>query len=499
MANALLADGFVDLCFDTSLNFFDGKCRVLVTGQMNATDGTATVDTLTPVQSSGEIIAKFGASPLADALKKVFETCPNNIEVYAVPRRGTGTATVYTSTFAGTATAAGRISIYPGDADNAIDVFIPSGSTAAQVAALVQAALPADFAYTPAVVGNTVTYTAKFPGVIGNNLNLVYNWTERENYAPPGITHTFAETTAGTGELPTLDLSTLLTGCCYCSVIGLHDETVHQMDIQTYLDAAWSCDSPQCFGHGYVWNGGDLGTVLAKGNNALTLTRYAHCTGETSLPWNRIAAYGALSACGEVANPEKSIQGRTNGVLSAIREPQSCSTCWTFAEQTSLRTAQFAVMGQLNGGTGSYTNPYVFNDVTNNLTDDLGRQNVTFRSAASRRLAKATAESIAAQIQTFNGLGLYTKTTAIQRGVFGTNPRLALASIRAWAKGQVGRLFSEFDDIDTDIQLQTDLEKAVPCTGQPGKLHLTMKYIPPVRIDEVVTTLQPEILTNCDR
>lgn len=501
MANALLADGFVDLCFDTSLNFFDGKCRVLFVGQKTAA-GTAMAGELIAVQGQSDINDFFGqTSVLADAMRIAFETCPNNVAFYAVPQDdGAGAvAAEYEMTFTGPATSAGRIDLFLGNRGTSIDVFIPNGSTDAQIATLVEAAIPDDFPYTRAVAGGVITFTAANAGEIGNHLNPVYHWTERQSYLPDGVTYAFAQTTAGTGTVDATDLTSILSGCCYCAVIGLNDEIQQETDIQTYLDAAWSCDTPQCFGHGYVYNCGTVAQVTARGNNAATLSRLDCCPGAPTFPWQLVAAYGSLSACSAVNSPEKSIQGRADGVLTAILEPQSCSSCRTFAEQTTLRSEGFVVTGQLNGGTGSYTSPYIFNDVTNNLRDDLGRENVTFRDANSRRLAAATAVSIAAKLQTFSSLGLFTKNTTIQRGVFGTNPRLILADIRAWAKDNVGNLFSEFDNIDEDITLETDFDRAVPCTGVPGKFHLNFRYIPPVRISEFELNMQPEVLTNCNR
>ena len=60
MANALLADGFIDLCFDVSLNALAGLRRVVVTGQQ--IDNTSTPDTLVSVQGSSArniILLKF--------------------------------------------------------------------------------------------------------------------------------------------------------------------------------------------------------------------------------------------------------------------------------------------------------------------------------------------------------------------------------------------------------------------------------------------------------
>ena len=79
----------------------------------------------------------------------------------------------------------------------------------------------------------------------------------------------------------------------------------------------------------------------------------------------------------------------------------------------------------------------------------------------------------------------------------GTNPRMILGQFRAWAKSQVGYLFSEFDNIDKDIQLKTDFEIAPKCQGIPGKLWIDFIYRPPVRISTIIINAQPALLSNC--
>ena len=150
------------------------------------------------------------------------------------------------------------------------------------------------------------------------------------------------------------------------------------------------------------------------------------------------------------------------------------------------------------GGTGALTNPMITNDITNSRRDVDGRANLTFRDVSSRRLAASTSQAFAEKLQEYNGLGLFTKNTDIKAGVKGTNPRLILGGLRIWAKDNVGVLFSEFDNLDTDLTLKTDFEIAPECQGVPGKLYANMVYRPPVRITSVTANLQPKLLDNCN-
>jgi hypothetical protein len=373
------------------------------------------------------------------------------------------------------------------------------GDTATTIAANLAAAIPASFPYTVAVAAGVITLTAKNAGVIGNSLNAIYNWTGRANWAPAGVTVTQAQTVVGAGAPAVINYESAIGTCCYSCFISLSPDAAVKKGWNDYLATKWDCNLPMCFGHAYGYSQGSLGAVLASATNSPTMSVIAQNASDPMAGWLKVAAYGALSCCSSCDNPELSIQGRLNGVLSCLKQPSSCTSPWTFDEQNQLRAAGFVVTLPLGGGVGTYTNPYVTNDVTNYLYDANGRPNATFRDASSRRLAASTGISLATKLDEYAGLGLFTKNTDIKKGVFGTNPRLLLASIRAWAKDQVGVLFSEFKNIDSDIVLQTDSDVMPPCQGNPNKLHLTIRYIPPTRIGNIATTLVPSMLDNCNR
>jgi hypothetical protein len=503
MAQDLLADGFVQFCINTSLNYYDGKCKVLVEGQARvATSGG--FDKLNPVTSVRDVDAAFGAgSVLAETLKKMFCVCPTNVQIFAIPRADAvgATAAVYTLTFTGPATADGRLSLYLMDADYSIDIFVPSGTTAAQLATLVNTAIPVDFPFTGVVAANVITFTAKtgVRGKIGNVLTAIPNWQGRQNYQAPGIGVTVAQTTVGVGAPVALNYASILGACCYDCTALLYDDVALQKAHQDYLDTQWDCKVPGCFGHAYTYVEGTPAQILARFTNTATMNKLALCPGDTGVPWFKAGVYAALSCCSTCTSPELSVQGRTYGVLSCINVPADCTSCFTFDEQTVLRANGFVVSGSLAGGAGVYTNPYIFNDVTNQLYDTAGRPNVTFRDTSARRLAKQTALALAEQLQQFSALGLFSASTTIKQGTFGTNARLIQGQVRAWAKSQIGILFSEFENIDADIEVKTDFETAANCQGIPGKLSLLFRYRPPVRTGQIAVSALPKVLDNCTR
>jgi len=492
-----LRDGFVSLCFDPSLNVSGEGCRVVVEGQHF---GTATDDVLIRVTSTRDLNTLFGAgSVLATGLATALGSCGSGVEIFAVPRPDAvgSTAAVYTLTITNAATSDGRVDIYWGEARWNISVAVATGDTPAMVAAAIQAAVPADFPYAATVAAGVVTLTAKNAGTVGNFLNPQINWHGRNNYLPGATTITVAQTTVGAGDPAPLDYAAVLGGCCVCSFVMLYGNTAWQDGVLTYLGDAWSCDKPQCFGHGYTYNAGSLGTILATDTNSATLSRMAHCPEDPNFPWLKVANYGAVSACRTLDNPEISIQGPNLGVLEQVRHPEYCTHCWTFDEQNQLRDGGFVVTVPVSGGQGALTSPMVTNDITNNRYDSEGRLNLTFRDVSARRLAAKTAAVLAEELQAFNGLGYFSENTDIRAGVQGSNRKLILGQIRAWAKENVGVLFSEFDNLDKDLTLTDDFAAAPRCQGQPGKLYLNIVYRPPVRTTNIVVNAAPKLLDNC--
>lgn len=498
-----LRDGFVRMCFDPSLNVFAGKCRILLEGQ-KLTPGTATADVPVAVASTRDIDTLFGAgSVLAESLKRAFSCCANNaVEIFALPREDAvgGVAAEYTWTFTGPATSDGRIDIFMGDGAYNISVRVTDGMSATQIAAAVLAAISPDLPFTGVAAAGVITFTAKNAGTVGNCWaeKVIYNWHGRSNYAPEGVSLAVAGTVEGSVNPAPLAYSDVLGECCYCCVGMLYDDATWQDGMIDYLTEAWSCEKPQCFGQGYTYNTGSLGEILATFTNSAEISRMAQCCEDPNFGYLKVAAYASISCCSAVDNPEMSIQGPNFGVLGCITQPESCTQCFTFDEQEQLREGGFVVTVPLAGGTGALTSPMVTNDITNNLYDAEGRPNATFRDVSSRRLAAATAEAFAIKLQEFNGLGLFTRNTDIRRGVKGTNPRLILGDLRAWAKDNIGVLFSEFDDLDRDLTVQTDFEVAPKCQGNPNKLHVTLIYRPPVRVGTISVNMRPRLLSNCD-
>jgi len=514
-----LRSGAIRICFSDALNAYPSKCRILIEGQMLDT-GTATDGELIKIPSLRDVDLLFGeGSVIAEGLKTAFLCCPEQaMEFFALPWKdasvGADQKATYVITFEQNITSDGRIDLFIGDGRWNTSTRVHEGMKDDEIAAAValtlqgEVGLPFDVVHgDPAAgagLGNTITLTAKNAGTVGNGLSIIYNWHGRRNYAPVNegsgtpFTVTVAQTFGGTNiPFTPPNYSAILGECCYCCIGMLYDNVYWQDAMIEYIASAWSCDKPQCFGHGYTYNQGTFGEILATDTNSAEVCRIAQCYSDPILGWLKVAAFTAHSCCATVDHPELSVQGPNDGILSCLRQPESCTQCFTFEEQQLLQATGFVVTVPLQGGTGSLTQPMVVNDSTNNRYDENGRLNATWWNTNSRRLAAATADSMAIALGPVLGLGLFTKNTTVPAGVRGTNPRMILGQVRAWAKGQIGILFSEFDDIDKDIVLRTDFEVAPKCQGIPGKLWLDFTYRPPVRISTITINAQPAMLSNC--
>jgi hypothetical protein len=500
-----LRSGAIRICFDPSLNAYKSKCRILIEGQMLDT-GIAPSGELIKIPSLRDTDVLFGeGSIIGEGLKIAFLCCPNHaMEFYALPWKdaavGADQKAAYVLTFTGPATSDGRIDLFLADGRYNSSTRIHEGYTADEIATRIGSALENEIGlpYDVLVATNTITLTAKNAGTVGNGLNVIYNWHERRDYAPKGVEMTVAQTLMGTNidHVPA-NYDAILGECCYCCIGMLYDNEIWQDAMIAYIASAWSCDKPQCFGHGYTYNQGTLGQILASDTNSAEVSRIAQCSTDPIMGWMKAAAYASHSCCQAVDHPEMSIQGPNFGVLPCLKQPEDCFQCFTFDEQQLLQATGFVIMVPLNGGTGALTNPMVVNDITNNRYDENGRLNATWWNVNARRLAAATADQAAIALGAVLGLGLFTKNTTVPAGVRGTNPRMILGLFRSWAKSQVGYLFSEFEDIDNDIKLMTDFEVAPKCQGIPGKLWIDFIYRPPVRISNIIINAKPSMLSNC--
>lgn len=560
VAEPVLNDGFVRLCITDEANVAREGCKILIEGaailgsavpptvtilapnmtveQVSGTEslkkrgkreaikadekmlaavarkkGTAKKDVVIPIVSDRDIDNLFGAgSVLSESLRVAMCTCPS-ASFYALPRVPGANATFATidMTITGTAETAGRFQLYMGEGDWIIDLPVARGDTAAQIGnnlvAEINDLVSFPYAATSAQAGTTITitFTALNAGTVGNDLTIKYNPYGRDALMAKGISVStpgqFPEDKGIDDPADQFEYASL-GDCCYDCIILADGNPTHQDALDKYLKDAWDCKEGQCFGSGYTYaNGTDADEIISEYfTNAETLSKIPLKNGKTNiLGYLQAAAYGARSCCEACDRPELSIQGRVNGLLSCLRQPQSCESVFTADEKQKLKDNGFSIVSPVGQGIGGLTNLFVENDVTNNLYDANGRLNTTWQSTNSRRMAKKVAILLAEELQKYNGLSLYTKSTAIREGTQGITVPMLKGLLRNWAKNQVGILFSEFDDIDNQIVVQTEAETLPNCAGKPGRIVVFFSYRMPERLSLIMVDVKPRLMDPCAR
>lgn len=506
MANEQLQDGFTRLCITDALNYREPGCKILVEAQYIPQNGfTITPDVPLNITDWRDLASMVGAGSQAERLLRLIRCmCGDNADVALLPRADAAgaVAAVYDMTVTGPATSDGTIDIFAGNEEYTISIDVDSGDTDATIAAAIQAAFAAldSFPYTATVVGNVVEFTARNAGPLGNYFNPVINWRGRQSYFPSGVAITTAQVTAGAGEPAALDYLVALGTCCYQCYIMPSDDDDRQEAMRDWIRSQWSCDAPQCFGHGYTFNtGATAAAVIAQGDDSAEWNRIAVPANDLNYPDEIVTANAALSCCTACVNPERSIQGRVNGRLYCVKRPATCNMPWSYEDAVELQNYGFNVYGPLNGGSGGLTPIYMFTDITNKLYDEQGRRNITWRDTSSRRLDAKIGVEVARELGKLSGVALFTRSTQIKNGVIGTNINMIRAEFISWLREFEGQYWSRFDDIEKQVRLRESFEIEQPCRGVPGLLYLDLIYRRPPRIVGFRTQLAPAMLDNCYR
>lgn len=256
---------------------------------------------------------------------------------------------------------------------------------------------------------------------------------------------------------------------------------------------------------GYTYATGSVETILGYDNNWTHSAIAAFCNndeadpteGDPIFPWLQTSAYGAKSCCISNTNPEQSIEGLTFGALDCVSGPSTCSPCFSIEDRRELNASGFVTFGQSQGGSGFMTSPYVEADISNGMRDAAGRPNRTWRDMNSSRLARQTARLLFEELQQYQGVALFSRNTNISRGVRGTSTAIIEGRLRVWFKANIGILFSEPYDLDSQISVVQESETVPQCYGDPRRLIVKFAYQPPIRIVDIRVTMRPEFDPLC--
>lgn len=149
----------------------DAPVDVLIVGHQLPT-ATATANTVFAANSPDDVADVCGAGSEIHLMAKAAFKANPTVTLYVLPlaEPGGGTAATESIVFSGTASADGTVTVMI--RGESIEVAVPSGTTAAQAAALIETAIEdqTDWPVTASVATATVTITAKTKGTRGNNI-----------------------------------------------------------------------------------------------------------------------------------------------------------------------------------------------------------------------------------------------------------------------------------------------------------------------------------------
>lgn len=173
IASSLKSPGiFLEVLFGVgAASAADAPIDVLIVGHQLPT-ATATANTVFAANSADDVADVCGAGSEIHLMAKAAFKANPGVTLYALPlaEPGGGTAADEEIVFSGTASADGTVTVLI--RGESIEVAIPSGTTAAAAAALVETAIEdqTDWPVTASVATATLTITAKTKGTRGNNI-----------------------------------------------------------------------------------------------------------------------------------------------------------------------------------------------------------------------------------------------------------------------------------------------------------------------------------------
>lgn len=252
-----------------------------------------------------------------------------------------GVVATGTIVLAGTATAAGTLSVWI--AGQRVQIAVATGDTAAATATALAAAINAatDLPVTAAAVTGTVTLTSRWKGETGNDITIIPNYRgamggER---TPAGLTVTTTAMASGTSA-PTLTTALAALGDeLFDFIIMPFTDTASLDALKTEMNdttGRWSY-LRQIFGHVYAAKRGTLATLTTFGaarNDQHTTVASMEANVPTPC-WEFAAAFGSRNAVFLKIDPARPTQ---TGQLTNVLPPQAGQTFTATERQSLLNT-----------------------------------------------------------------------------------------------------------------------------------------------------------------
>lgn len=218
--------------------------KFLIIAPMDTTNGTATPDVPTLVDSDTKPDSLFGRRSVAAVMGRMFRNVTKGARLYIAGLGAGTTAKEFTLTFTvtgATTTKASTLALYFGGVR--VLVPIPSGSDASAVAAAVEAELDAradDVEFAASVLAGVVTGVMNQLGEFGSDLDI------RRNYYPsdtdkddPNIVMVVAESVAGAGNPSVAGVVANLGTTQYNGIALFHADATNLTALENEMATRW--------------------------------------------------------------------------------------------------------------------------------------------------------------------------------------------------------------------------------------------------------------------
>lgn len=269
--------------------------RVLLVGQRLASGSQSA---LTPVNvfSDVEAATLFGRGSMLHLMAQAAMTAwpYAQLSAIALDDAGAGVVATGTLTLSGTASTAGGLTLWVGN--DAVDIAIAAGDTAAVVATALKAQLDRmpDLPVSASVSAAVVTLTAKHKGALGNQIRL-----SGTVQLASGLT---AATSSMTGGLNDPDIAPALAAVFASGhhiICSAWNDQSNLTKLRTHLDnVSGSLEQRGAIGvYAHTGTLAQATTLAATNNHGRTSCALAPST--PSLPWEVAAAYAAVIASEE--------------------------------------------------------------------------------------------------------------------------------------------------------------------------------------------------------
>ena len=301
------------------------QLRRLLIGLAND-DVTVDTELLLPASSS-EVSVLAGPGSMLHEMHVVHRRVDPMGETWVLPLKITaGTKASGTFSLSGTASAAGVLSVYIGDAKVAVSVA--NSQSAEDVAtALVNAINAATLPVTASASVAVVTVTAKFSGELGNDLRLAVNLrgSAGGEVLPGGIMVSVTQMSGGVG-VPDLDAALAVLGDePFEFITHPFTDSAALSSFQALMDDtsgrwAWL---KKIYGHVYSARRGTLGELVTFGRGATNDQHMTVAAVEPEVPtsvWRWAADFGGRSAVFIAADPARPTQ--TGALPSCMPAPE---------------------------------------------------------------------------------------------------------------------------------------------------------------------------------